>query len=105
MCDSANRLTGADRRFEEQARGYAVGEPQVAHHFPPPAGEPTKKRETAQTPNVAAIIAVPNCQFRGGTTQIESTGDDHWPLSRPRQYLYVFRSAGNEAKVIRFGEC
>ena len=39
-----NRLTGADRRFEEQARGYAVGEPQVAHLFPPPAKEPPKKR-------------------------------------------------------------
>ena len=33
-----NRLTGADRRFEEQAHRYATGEPQVAHLFPPPAG-------------------------------------------------------------------
>ena len=39
-----NRLTGADRRFKEQARAYAVGEPQVAHLSPPPAKEPTKKR-------------------------------------------------------------
>ena len=39
-----NRLTGADRRFKEQARAYAVGEPQVAHLLPPPAKEPTKKR-------------------------------------------------------------
>jgi len=31
------RLTGADRRFEEQASRYATGEPQVAHLFPPPA--------------------------------------------------------------------
>jgi quinol monooxygenase YgiN len=31
-----NRLTGADRRFEEQARRYALDEPQVAHLFPPP---------------------------------------------------------------------
>jgi hypothetical protein len=38
-----NRLTGADRRFEEQARGYALGEPQVAHLFPPPANEPPKR--------------------------------------------------------------
>ncbi len=38
-----NRLTGADRRFEEHARGYALGEPQVAHLFPPPANEPTKR--------------------------------------------------------------
>lgn len=30
------RLTGADRRFEEQAHRYATGEPQVAHLFPPP---------------------------------------------------------------------
>ena len=30
-----NRLTGADRRFEEQARRYTVGEPEVAHLFPP----------------------------------------------------------------------
>jgi MFS family permease len=34
-----NRLTGADRRFEEQALRYAEGEPQVAHLFPPPAAE------------------------------------------------------------------
>ena len=32
-----NRLTGADRRFEEQAIRYALGEPDVAHLFPPPA--------------------------------------------------------------------
>ena len=32
-----NRLTGADRRFEEQAHRYATGEPHVAHLFPPPA--------------------------------------------------------------------
>jgi Transmembrane secretion effector len=38
-----NRLTGADRRFEEQANGYALGEPQVAHLFPPPADEPTTR--------------------------------------------------------------
>ena len=30
-----NRLTGADRRFEEQARRYTVGEPEVAHLVPP----------------------------------------------------------------------
>ena len=36
-------LTGADRRFEEQARGYALGEPQVAYLFPPPAIEPPKR--------------------------------------------------------------
>ena len=29
-----NRLTGADRRFEEQARRYAIREPVVAHLFP-----------------------------------------------------------------------
>jgi len=34
-----NRLTGADRRFEEQARRYALVEPQVAHLFPPPTAE------------------------------------------------------------------
>ena len=33
------RLTGADRRFEEQADRYATGEPQVAHLFPPPGQE------------------------------------------------------------------
>jgi MFS family permease len=37
-----SRLTGADRRFEEQARRHAVGEPEVAHLFPPPATEPTR---------------------------------------------------------------
>ena len=37
-----NRLTGADRRFEEQARRYAIREPVVAHLFPPP-NEPNKQ--------------------------------------------------------------
>jgi MFS family permease len=32
-----HRLTGADRRFEEEARRYALGAPEVAHLFPPPA--------------------------------------------------------------------
>ena len=32
------RLTGADRRFEEQAERYTSGEPQVAHLFPPASG-------------------------------------------------------------------
>ena len=35
-----NRLTGADRRVEEQAHRFATGEPQVAHLFPPPSGSP-----------------------------------------------------------------
>jgi len=30
------RLTGADRRFEDEAHRYASGEPQVSHLFPPP---------------------------------------------------------------------
>jgi MFS family permease len=30
-----NRLTGADRRFEEEAIRFALGEPEVAHLFPP----------------------------------------------------------------------
>jgi quinol monooxygenase YgiN len=34
-----SRLTGADRRFEEQAHRYASGEPQVAHLFPPPTAD------------------------------------------------------------------
>jgi MFS family permease len=38
-----NRLTGADRRFEEEAHRYVVGAPEVAHLFPPPAGEPTQR--------------------------------------------------------------
>jgi len=38
-----HRLTGADRRFEEQARRYALGTPEIAHLFPPPASEPTKR--------------------------------------------------------------
>ncbi len=33
------RLTGADRRFEEQAHRYASGPPEVAHLFPPPGEE------------------------------------------------------------------
>jgi MFS family permease len=36
-----HRLTGADRRFEEEARRYALGVPEVAHLFPPPGPEPT----------------------------------------------------------------
>jgi predicted MFS family arabinose efflux permease len=35
-----SRLTGADRRFEEQARRHTMGEPEVAHLFPPPPAEP-----------------------------------------------------------------
>jgi MFS family permease len=31
-----HRLTGADRRFEEEAIRYALGVPEVAHLFPPP---------------------------------------------------------------------
>jgi MFS family permease len=34
------RLTGADRRFEEQAHRFVQGAPEVAHLFPPPADEP-----------------------------------------------------------------
>ena len=34
-----NRLTGADRRFEEEAQRYALDEPEVAHLFPPPTRE------------------------------------------------------------------
>jgi hypothetical protein len=30
-----NRLTGADRRFEQEARRHVDGEPEVAHLFPP----------------------------------------------------------------------
>ncbi|MET0863643.1 MAG: MFS transporter [Nakamurella sp.] len=33
-----HRLTGADRRFEEQAIRYALAEPEVAHLFPPKPG-------------------------------------------------------------------
>jgi MFS family permease len=36
-----NRLTGADRRFEEEAHRHALGEPEVAHLFPPPAFRPS----------------------------------------------------------------
>ena len=32
-----DRLTGADRRFEEEAHRHALGAPEVAHLFPPPA--------------------------------------------------------------------
>jgi MFS family permease len=33
-----DRLTGADRRFEQEAHHYVLGEPQVEHLFPPPTG-------------------------------------------------------------------
>ena len=43
-----NRLTGADRRFEEQALRYALGEPHVAHLFPPPGtGHPSGSARSA----------------------------------------------------------
>jgi MFS family permease len=38
-----HRLTGADRRFEEQALRFTDGVPEVAHLFPPPTSEPTKR--------------------------------------------------------------
>jgi len=38
-----SRLTGADRRFEEEAFRYALGAPEVAHLFPPPAAAPTER--------------------------------------------------------------
>jgi MFS family permease len=38
-----HRLTGADRRFEEDALRYTLGVPEVAHLFPPPASESTKR--------------------------------------------------------------
>jgi MFS family permease len=38
-----DRLTGADRRFEEEAFRYVVGAPEVAHLFPPPATAPTER--------------------------------------------------------------
>lgn len=39
-----HRLTGADRRFEEQALRYTDGAPQVAHLFPPPPPAATTRR-------------------------------------------------------------
>jgi MFS family permease len=39
---SEHRLTGADRRFEDAAHRHALGAPEVAHLFPPPAAEPTQ---------------------------------------------------------------
>ena len=45
-----NRLTGADRRFKEQARAYAVGEPQVAHLFPPACEGADQEAVDGQTP-------------------------------------------------------
>jgi MFS family permease len=38
-----HRLTGADRRFEEEAFRYALGMPEVAHLFPPPPSEPARR--------------------------------------------------------------
>lgn len=38
------RLTGADRGFEEDARAYTVGAPEVAYLFPPPEHESPKPR-------------------------------------------------------------
>ena len=45
-----NRLTGADRRFKEQARAYAVGEPQVAHLLPPACEGAAQEAVDGQTP-------------------------------------------------------
>jgi hypothetical protein len=50
MRQHEGRLTGADRRFEEQAHRYATGEPQVAHLFPPPAGHPLTPAEIIDRP-------------------------------------------------------
>jgi MFS family permease/quinol monooxygenase YgiN len=38
-----HRLTGADRKIEEEALRYAASEPEIAHLFPPPASDPTKR--------------------------------------------------------------
>jgi MFS family permease len=38
-----HRLTGADRRIEEEALRYALDAPEVAHLFPPPAANRTKR--------------------------------------------------------------
>jgi predicted MFS family arabinose efflux permease len=38
-----NRLTGADRRFEDEAFRFASGAPEVAHLFPPPTAAPTER--------------------------------------------------------------
>lgn len=43
-----HRLTGADRRFEEQAHRYAIGPPEVAHLFPPPTSGPASAGTAAQ---------------------------------------------------------
>ena len=46
----------------------------------------SRSGNTGQAPERRpAIVAVPGCQFRCGTTQIEPTGDDRWTLGRPRQ--------------------
>jgi hypothetical protein len=34
-----DRLTGADRRFEEEAHRHVLGAPEVAHLFPPPTAQ------------------------------------------------------------------
>ena len=40
MRQHQSRLTGADRRFEDDAKRHALGEPEVAHLFPPPTSGP-----------------------------------------------------------------
>ena len=57
-----NRLTGADRRFKEQARGYAVGEPQVAHLFPACEGA-DQEAVDGQTPASPQSLRFPAVNF------------------------------------------
>jgi hypothetical protein len=76
----------------------------VAHLFPPPAKSRPRSGRRADT-CIAAIVAVPGCQFRCGTTHIEPPVMivDRWAdLDR---CLHAFRSARNRVKVMRFGEC
>ena len=80
-----NRLTGADRRFEEQARGYAVGDPQVAHLFPPPAKERARSGNTGQHLNIACNRCGPRLSISLRHNADRARGDDRWPLGRPRQ--------------------
>lgn len=42
MRQHQTRQTGADRRFEDDAKRHALGEPEVAHLFPPPTSGPVE---------------------------------------------------------------
>jgi quinol monooxygenase YgiN len=70
-----HRLTGADRRFEEQALQYAAGPPEVAHLFPPPASDPAKRVTLlkGRSPSAAPEVSDSTMDRRAGHDRSDGT--------------------------------